>query len=338
MASNAASNAASNSKDTEPDTQPDAPNTQTQTQATKHERRITEEEAESESQRIDTLLARYLTLLDEYTALRTDLTAIQARIFQDLARANFAGAAERGVRHYGRDYYDERMQAGRRVHVRMPGQGSGGNGLSGDGGRNKTERERETTSLIGLEEEDAAESVDSKSDGVSGEERKEEEEGGGWKGPVFSVEVYSPPEGEEGQKSENAAKQPQGKSSSANEEGSSGAREKETNASNGGGERDGSLTTSETDDDDVKRKPKPKPADPLRWFGILTPLPLRQAQSNAIRVVEEVIPRLATLSAEMAEVELEVRRARKRRAKAEKAGGRRVAELGNKMAKVNVAA
>ncbi|KAK4248379.1 hypothetical protein C7999DRAFT_40389 [Corynascus novoguineensis] len=324
--------------DTEPDTQPDAPNTQTQTQATKPERRTTEEEAESESQRIDTLLAGYLTLLDEYTALRTDLTALQARIFQDLARANFAGAAERGVRHYGRDYYDERMQAGRRVHVRIPVQGSGGNGLSGDGGRNKTKRERETTSPIGLEEDVAARRVNSRSDGVNGEERRGGEEGGGWNGPVFSVEVYPPPGGEEGQESENSVEQPEGKEFSADEEGSSGARGKEINAINGGGEQDGSLTTSETDDDDVKRKPKPKPADPLRWFGILTPLPLRQAQSNAIRAVEEIIPRLATLSAKMAGVELEVRRARKRRAKAEKAEERRLAELGDKMAKVNVAA
>ncbi|KAK4138299.1 hypothetical protein BT67DRAFT_5737 [Trichocladium antarcticum] len=65
--------------------------------------------------------------------------------------------------------------------------------------------------------------------------------------------------------------------------------------------------------------PNPNPADPLRWFGILTPFPLRQAQGLAIQAVEEIIPRLANVSAEMAAVELEVRRARKRRAKAKKA-------------------
>src|SRR6266699_1907444 len=39
--------------------------------------------------------------------------------------------------------------------------------------------------------------------------------------------------------------------------------------------------------------------DPLRWFGILTPMPLRLAQSQGIQAVEQVIPRLASLSAEM---------------------------------------
>ncbi|KAK5654174.1 hypothetical protein OQA88_7605 [Cercophora sp. LCS_1] len=58
--------------------------------------------------------------------------------------------------------------------------------------------------------------------------------------------------------------------------------------------------------------------DPLRWFGILTPMTLRQAQRHAIESVESIIPRLATLSSEMAEIELEIRRARKKRAKAAK--------------------
>lgn len=62
--------------------------------------------------------------------------------------------------------------------------------------------------------------------------------------------------------------------------------------------------------------------DPLRWFGILTPLALRQAQASAIDAVEQVIPRLVTVDAEMRAVEIEVRRARKKRAKAEGAAMR----------------
>ncbi|KHO00808.1 uncharacterized protein MAM_01586 [Metarhizium album ARSEF 1941] len=62
--------------------------------------------------------------------------------------------------------------------------------------------------------------------------------------------------------------------------------------------------------------------DPLRWFGILTPMPLRAAQRHAIRAVEDVVPRLASVNAEMRHVEVEVRRARKRRAKAEAARGK----------------
>ncbi|ATY63630.1 hypothetical protein A9K55_008494 [Cordyceps militaris] len=56
--------------------------------------------------------------------------------------------------------------------------------------------------------------------------------------------------------------------------------------------------------------------NPLRWFGVLVPQALRDAQSEAVRTVEDILPRLASVQAEMAQVEIEVRRARKRRAKA----------------------
>lgn len=78
---------------------------------------------------------------------------------------------------------------------------------------------------------------------------------------------------------------------------------------------------AETRQDDEGEKPESRQkhsGDPLRWFGILTPMPLRQAQKLAVESVEDVIPRLATLSTQMADIELQVRRARKKRAKAEK--------------------
>lgn len=68
--------------------------------------------------------------------------------------------------------------------------------------------------------------------------------------------------------------------------------------------------------DEKEEKKKKKSNDPIRWFGLLTPLPLRQTQANAIKAVEETIPRMASVKLTMAEVELEVRRARKKRAKA----------------------
>ncbi|KAK1828488.1 hypothetical protein QBC39DRAFT_313058 [Podospora conica] len=71
------------------------------------------------------------------------------------------------------------------------------------------------------------------------------------------------------------------------------------------------------DDKDTKPAKKIPSNDPLRWFGILTPAPLRDAQKEAVEMVEEVIPRLASLDAEMAAIELAVRRARKKRVKAE---------------------
>lgn len=62
--------------------------------------------------------------------------------------------------------------------------------------------------------------------------------------------------------------------------------------------------------------------DPLRWFGVLTPLSLRQTQACAAEAVDEVIPRLASLSAEMQDLEIQVRRARKKRAKERTAAAR----------------
>ncbi|KAH7144041.1 hypothetical protein EDB81DRAFT_516239 [Dactylonectria macrodidyma] len=74
--------------------------------------------------------------------------------------------------------------------------------------------------------------------------------------------------------------------------------------------------------DDVERPAKQKKnknKNPLHWFGLLAPMPLRAAQIQSVQVVEEVIPRLVSINAEMLELEIEVRRARKRRAKAEAA-------------------
>ncbi|OAA65728.1 hypothetical protein SPI_02515 [Niveomyces insectorum RCEF 264] len=84
----------------------------------------------------------------------------------------------------------------------------------------------------------------------------------------------------------------------------------ETNEVNGARAKKAEKTTKRTG----------PPRDPLRWFGVLTPMALRQAQQEAVQVVDNIVPQLASLSAEMAAVEIAVRRARKKRARA--AGGR----------------
>ncbi|KAJ4858369.1 hypothetical protein T069G_06636 [Trichoderma breve] len=63
-------------------------------------------------------------------------------------------------------------------------------------------------------------------------------------------------------------------------------------------------------------KTKKTTNNPLRWFSILAPAPLRTAQTLSIQAVEQVIPRLISVNAEMEHVEIEIRRARKKRAKA----------------------
>jgi coiled-coil domain-containing protein 115 len=111
---------------------------------------------------------------------------------------------------------------------------------------------------------------------------------------------------------------------------------------NAGPQKTGISATDEMPDGDTKtvgeedeqngdaerEKKTTKSKDPVRMFGILTPQALRLAQGGAIKMVEEVIPKLASIDAEMKEVEIKIRRARKHRVKAEAAektvvGGRR---------------
>lgn len=65
-----------------------------------------------------------------------------------------------------------------------------------------------------------------------------------------------------------------------------------------------------------KNKAKKPNHNPLHWFGLLAPQPLRTAQTLSIQAVEEAIPRLVSVNAEMEHVEIEIRRAKKKRAKA----------------------
>ncbi|KAG0647747.1 hypothetical protein D0Z07_6837 [Hyphodiscus hymeniophilus] len=57
--------------------------------------------------------------------------------------------------------------------------------------------------------------------------------------------------------------------------------------------------------------------DPLHMFGFLTPSALREAQRDSVKTVVEVLPRIASVDAEMKEVEIRIRRARKWKARAE---------------------
>ncbi|KAH6654800.1 hypothetical protein BKA67DRAFT_566253 [Truncatella angustata] len=186
-----------------------------------------------EGREIDTLLERYLHLLHEYTTLRTELRNLQTGIYQNIARANFT--AERGMR-YGRDLYDDRMQASRRVKVNCSEEG------------------------------------------------------------VLSFQVAK--DDVAGNRLKNSDDAPQAKEENTEEDDSS-----------------GDINNSADSEEQTAKKARKK--DPLRWFGLLTPMPLRQAQGQSIKAVEEVIPRLVTVQGEMQYLEIEVRRARKKRAKAE---------------------
>lgn len=85
-------------------------------------------------------------------------------------------------------------------------------------------------------------------------------------------------------------------------------------------ELDVETETSAVSDDDSQPTPTTAPkkaANPLSWFGVLSPPQLRSAQSQSIQIIDDITPRLTTIDAEMRHVEIEVRRARKRKAKAQ---------------------
>ncbi|KAI8958800.1 hypothetical protein F5Y11DRAFT_335231 [Daldinia sp. FL1419] len=198
---------------------------------------------------IDELLERYLHLLHEYTTLREQLSSLQTGIYQNIARANFA--AERGMR-FGQDYYDERMQASRKVVITS----------SGDQG----------TPAFAI------------TSGSAEAEPSEE--------PAPSEEVGTTADGESRREDE-------------------------------------ALESSRKE-----KKKEQRQKDPLRWFGLLTPMPLRQAQAQSIEAVEQVVPKLVSIDAQMAQVEIEVRRARKKRAKAEAAAVKQEQEKVNAGAEI----
>ncbi|KAL9045305.1 MAG: hypothetical protein Q9214_001628, partial [Letrouitia sp. 1 TL-2023] len=56
--------------------------------------------------------------------------------------------------------------------------------------------------------------------------------------------------------------------------------------------------------------------DPLRWFGILVPSALRQSQGTFKSIVTHIIPALANTKNDMTQLEIEIRRIRKKIKKA----------------------
>lgn len=242
-----------------------------------------------EQDHIDNLLERYLHLLHEYTTLRDELTALQTDMYQNIARANFA--AERGLR-YGRDHYDDRMRASRRLAISRKGQEPS----EAQGGQGQGQDRGDPAVVSGLIPSFAVV-------GPTSSATTEDD-----------VRVPSPnPHPEADAEPQSAARRSDDTGPTNTE-----ARRVSTSSSSQADvavqSKDGAKASI---DEKSGGSTTQRPNDPLRWFGLLTPVPLRQAQAQSIRAVEHVIPRLVSVDVEMIEVEIEVRRARKRRAKAE---------------------
>jgi hypothetical protein len=100
-------------------------------------------------------------------------------------------------------------------------------------------------------------------------------------------------------------------------------RDVEGDAESGEGAQPKSSTESEVDAEEEQQKAggeegkRAKHPSPVRMFGILVPPSLRVAQAESERAVGVLVPRLAQADAEMREVEVRIRRARKWMGRAE---------------------
>ncbi|KAI0435100.1 hypothetical protein F5Y09DRAFT_293692 [Xylaria sp. FL1042] len=269
---------------------------------------------------IDGLLERYLYLLHDYTTLREELTALQTGMYQNIARANFA--AERGLR-FGQDSYDDRMQASRRLAISCDSQDQ-------NQAQNPSESQDRKNPVVPSGIVTSFTVVNPTATILPAPASRVEDSAAKIDAP--NPHPHPSPEAEAGASAESAEQSaPNIEARSAPPEPDA-AQLRDNNPSKGTtsspppppppplevAEKDPGIGT----ETGIAATPQKKPNandDPLRWFGLLTPMPLRQAQAQSVRAVEHVIPRLASLNAEMAAVEIEVRRARKRRAKLEAA-------------------
>lgn len=75
------------------------------------------------------------------------------------------------------------------------------------------------------------------------------------------------------------------------------------------------LSEKAEHDNHIEESTKTSVSDPIRMFGILVPQSLRSAQSESIKLAEEILPKIVALSNKMQRVEIEIRRKKKHRAK-----------------------
>ncbi|PYH33044.1 uncharacterized protein BO87DRAFT_407687 [Aspergillus neoniger CBS 115656] len=220
-------------------------------------------------QSLDNLLERYLHLLDQHQKLQAELGSKLSSGFFSLAQANYTCPPGR---HYGADYYDERMKATRRVTLQPP---------------TNLAEERYATEEDNLPPTDTDNSDSNSS--------------------IFGIESvtvqHSEDESDTDEKPESDADSPE-ENRPQHEEGDTQAGELSTTSE--------TPQTDPDADDKPKRSKKKKfrSSDPIHWYGILVPPYLRSAQKSFTEAVESRLPRLASVVVEMRTVEKEVHRVR----------------------------
>jgi coiled-coil domain-containing protein 115 len=227
--------------------------------------------------RLDSLLETYLELLDEYTTLRTQLSKQFSDGFFSLARANHISPTLGSGRRYGEEGYDERMKAQRRIVY-----------STRDSKRDENWDETEDWKAGSSVRSQSLEPSDSKADTLPGYGMSIQKT----EAPLDSQETSSSDETDT-DKQRIVGAVPQ------NDESTSSPF---ANAL--------PTTVKPSSPSSTKTKSAASNRDPLNWYGILIPPPLRQAQASFISAVESSVPQLLNTSASMHDLEARVTKLR----------------------------
>ncbi|OGM45929.1 hypothetical protein ABOM_005240 [Aspergillus bombycis] len=221
---------------------------------------------------LDALLERYLHLLDRHQKLQAELATSLSSGFLSLAQANYTCPPGR---RYGADYYDERMKATRRVDLEPP-----------------------TSSTKDVD----ASSVDESSDEFTK---------CGDYSHIFTIKQATGDSVEEPSEWTGGENQSHSSNASTLEcEGPEKKRDSKAGDSTTSSDDPGAQEPAETKPTSLEKKPRS--SDPIRWYGILVPPFLRNAQKYFTEAVGGPLPELASVMVEMQAVEKEVKRVRKK--------------------------
>ncbi|MCJ1344037.1 hypothetical protein MMC31_002237 [Peltigera leucophlebia] len=266
----------------------------------------------NQTEKLEHLLVCYLDLLNQYTTLREHLSQKLSSGFLTLAQANFQSPNRA---RYGQDFYDDRMRASTLVSL-----------IPIDSFSKVEFSLLQRRNALSSPSESGASPVESSPSDLSSPSPSpshappQTDSASAKSAPEFSPGVSSSSDfslapdphirSHTEPSHELCSESPVGPSSE-NVPKSSSQAEFEAPSS-------GPATSKQT------TSPPPS-CDPLNWFGILVPSALRRTQTSFKAVVEEIVPRIVTVDREMRQLEIEVRRTRKKLLQAEKGAAKAAA-------------
>jgi coiled-coil domain-containing protein 115 len=228
-------------------------------------------------ERLDSLLETYLELLDGYTTLRTQLSKQFSDGFFSLARANHTSPTLGSGRRYGEEGYDERMKAHRRIVYSTRDSQRDENWSTTEDGKVGTPVRSQRLELSNLKADTS---------------------------PAYRISIQTIRAPLDSPKSSSSDETDTSKHRAAD---AALQNDEPTSSPFANGPP---TTTKPASPSSTKTKPTPSNRDPLNWYGILIPPPLRQAQASFISAVESSVPQLLNTSASMHDLETRITKLR----------------------------